>query len=191
MRVSTIGLAWAAIMLCGSDGSQGQASPWSHGRLKASANGRFLQFEDGTPFFWLADTAWLLFEKLDRSETQTYLEDRRQKGFTVIQVMVLHEMFQKDVYGAAALLDDDTARPRILSGEPDYWDHVDFAVDSAADKGLFLAIVPAWGSLVKAVQASGAVPALFKPVRIKGSLYVDGGMVNKWRIWECSRDGSP
>jgi hypothetical protein len=150
MRVSTIGLAWAAIMLCGSDGSQGQATPWSHGRLKASANGRFLQFEDGTPFFWLADTAWLLFGKLDRSETQTYLEDRRQKGFTVIQVMVLHEMFQKDVYGAAALLDDDPARPKVLSGEPDYWDHVDFVVDSAADKGLFLAMVPAWGGLVKA-----------------------------------------
>ncbi len=35
------------------------------------------------------------------------------------------------------------------------------------------------GSLVKSVQASGAVPALFKPVNINGSLYVDGGMVNK------------
>lgn len=35
------------------------------------------------------------------------------------------------------------------------------------------------GSLVKSVQASGAVPALFQPVKINGALYVDGGMVNK------------
>ncbi|MBW1943362.1 MAG: patatin-like phospholipase family protein [Deltaproteobacteria bacterium] len=35
------------------------------------------------------------------------------------------------------------------------------------------------GSLVKSVQASGAVPALFQPVQINGALYVDGGMVNK------------
>ena len=35
------------------------------------------------------------------------------------------------------------------------------------------------GDMVKALQASGAVPMLFKPVKIKGSLYVDGGIVNK------------
>jgi len=35
------------------------------------------------------------------------------------------------------------------------------------------------GSLTKGIQASGAVPILFKPVEINGSLYVDGGMVNK------------
>jgi NTE family protein len=35
------------------------------------------------------------------------------------------------------------------------------------------------GDLIKAIQASGAVPMLFKPVEIDGSLYVDGGVVNK------------
>lgn len=35
------------------------------------------------------------------------------------------------------------------------------------------------GSLAKGIQASGAVPMLFKPVEINGSLYVDGGIVNK------------
>jgi NTE family protein len=35
------------------------------------------------------------------------------------------------------------------------------------------------GDLTKGIQASGAVPILFKPVEIDGSLYVDGGMVNK------------
>ncbi|MEA3359116.1 MAG: patatin-like phospholipase family protein [Thermodesulfobacteriota bacterium] len=35
------------------------------------------------------------------------------------------------------------------------------------------------GNLKKAIQASGAVPILFKPVMINGNAYVDGGMVNK------------
>ena len=35
------------------------------------------------------------------------------------------------------------------------------------------------GDLIKAVQASGAVPILFKPVEINGSLYVDGGTTTK------------
>jgi NTE family protein len=35
------------------------------------------------------------------------------------------------------------------------------------------------GGLVRALTASGAVPMLFKPVEIGGSLYVDGGMVSK------------
>jgi NTE family protein len=35
------------------------------------------------------------------------------------------------------------------------------------------------GNLVKAIQASGAVPMLFKPFEMDGSLYADGGVVNK------------
>ncbi|MFC1825570.1 patatin-like phospholipase family protein, partial [Thermodesulfobacteriota bacterium] len=35
------------------------------------------------------------------------------------------------------------------------------------------------GPLIDIVQASGSVPMLFKPVEINGSLYVDGGMVDK------------
>ena len=35
------------------------------------------------------------------------------------------------------------------------------------------------GNLLKAIHASGAVPILFKPVEINGSLYVDGGVTNK------------
>src|SRR5438309_1815311 len=61
-----------------------------HGPLVVSANHHFLQYQDGTPFFWLGDTAWLLLSKLDRAETEQYLDDRQRKGFNVLQVMVLH-----------------------------------------------------------------------------------------------------
>ncbi|MFP4037676.1 MAG: patatin-like phospholipase family protein [Desulfobacteraceae bacterium] len=39
--------------------------------------------------------------------------------------------------------------------------------------------VLASGDLARAIHASGAVPGLFKPVRIRGSWCVDGGMVDK------------
>jgi NTE family protein len=35
------------------------------------------------------------------------------------------------------------------------------------------------GNLADAIQASSSMPMFFKPVRIEGSLYVDGGVVNK------------
>jgi hypothetical protein len=36
--------------------------------LKISASKRFFQTQDGKPFFWLGDTAWLLFMKCKREE---------------------------------------------------------------------------------------------------------------------------
>lgn len=46
--------------------------PWVHGQLKVSANNRFLCHSDGTPFFWLGDTGWLLPQRLDRDEAARY-----------------------------------------------------------------------------------------------------------------------
>ena len=34
-------------------------------RLKVSPNGRYFVDQNGKPFFYLADTCWLLFQRLD------------------------------------------------------------------------------------------------------------------------------
>ncbi len=49
-------------------------------------------FEDGTPFFYLGDTAWELFHRLSKEDAEKYLENRREKGFTVIQAVILAEL---------------------------------------------------------------------------------------------------
>src|SRR5829696_3180637 len=41
-------------------------APAAAPRLKVSENRRFLVKEDGSPFFYLGDTAWELFHRLDR-----------------------------------------------------------------------------------------------------------------------------
>src|SRR5690348_12204323 len=71
--------------------------------LKVSPNGRYFITADGKPFFWLGDTGWLLFSKLKREEVIKFLDDRKEKGFNVIQVMVLHTLKVVNAYGDAAL----------------------------------------------------------------------------------------
>jgi hypothetical protein len=125
-------------------------------QLRIAENKRFFTDQDGKPFFWLGDTGWLLFAKLNREEATRYLEDRRQKGFNVIQVMVLHTLGAVNAYGDSALVSKNVATPRTTEGNTfsdslayDYWDHVDFIIAQAEQKGLYMALVPVWGTNVK------------------------------------------
>ncbi len=131
--------------------------PW----LKIAENQRYFETEDGEPFFWLGDTGWLLFGKLDRDEAEQYLEDRKNKGFNVIQVMMLHSVGMANTYGDSALIQEDVARPLIKEGDDpadpaayDYWDHAEYMVSLAREKGLYMAMVPIWGSNVRAGKVS-------------------------------------
>ncbi len=124
--------------------------------LVVSENGRYLMTGDGKPFFWLGDTGWLLFNKLTREEAVVYLEDRRQKGFNVVQAMVLHEVPSVNVYLDSSLVKGNVAQPALTEGNNfndslayDYWDHIDYIVDIAAEKGIYMALVPVWGTNVK------------------------------------------
>src|SRR5688572_33048738 len=84
--------------------------------LKVSPNGRYFMTADGKPFFWLGDTGWLLFSKLKREEAIKYLDDRKQKGFNVIQVMVLHTTAVVNAYGDTALIQRNVAQPNTTPG---------------------------------------------------------------------------
>jgi hypothetical protein len=50
------------------------ATVWAQNRLQVSSNGRYLQRQDGTPFFYAGDTAWALFHRLTREEADRYLQ---------------------------------------------------------------------------------------------------------------------
>lgn len=123
--------------------------------LRVSENHRYLVDENGNPFFWLGDTGWLLFSKLNREDAEKYLADRAAKGYNVIQVMMLHTLGAKNVYGDSALVNHNVAHPVITEGSDfadstqyDFWDHMDFVIDQAAENGMYVALVPVWGSNV-------------------------------------------
>lgn len=165
----------------------GQAAPPT-GALTVSANHHYLATADGAPFFWLADTGWLLLGRLDRDETEQYLARRAAQGFTVIQLMVLHSAQQTNRYAAPALTDGDPAQPRTTAGddltrpgEYDYWDHLDWVVDRAAAHGLYVALVPIWGTVVvdsKLPADRAAIYGKFLGERYRGKpniVWLNGG----------------
>ena len=118
-----------------------------HGRLRVAKNQRYLEYEDGTAFFYLGDTAWELFHRLNREEADLYLTNRSRKGFTVIQAVVLAQiggLDQPNAYGDLPLLEKDPTRPNEA-----YFKHVDYIVNRADDLELFIGMLPTWGNYWK------------------------------------------
>ncbi|MFW6287984.1 MAG: DUF4038 domain-containing protein [bacterium] len=120
--------------------------------LRISKNKRFLVKDDGSPFFWLGDTAWELFHKLNREQAETYLKNRASKGFNVIQAVALAEhdgIRTGNAYGKKPLLKNESGDydPSIpdLMGDYNYWDHVDYVVEMADTLGIYIALLPTWG----------------------------------------------
>ncbi len=120
------------------------AKLWDKGLLQVSKNGRYLMNGD-TPFFWMGDTAWLLFHKLSLEETYSYLKNRKEKGFNIILADFLHDERQKNRNGSQAIIDGDFARPD-LNG--DFWSHIDQVIKMAEDMGLYMGLLPVWGSSI-------------------------------------------
>ncbi len=111
--------------------------------LRVAQNQRYLEYGNGAPFFYLGDTAWQLFHRLNRKEVDRYLKNRSDKGFTVIQAVVLAELDGLDhpnPYGHRPLVERDPARP----SEP-YFEHVDHIVNRAESLGLVVGMLPTWG----------------------------------------------
>jgi hypothetical protein len=136
----------------------GPSADFSHGRLKVSENRRFLTYEDGTPFFYLGDTGWELFHRLTKDETIKYLENRRSKGFTVIQAVALAELDglnTPNAEGNRPLIDNDPLKPNEA-----YFAHVDWVINTARGKGLFIGLLPTWGDKIDPMKW-GKGPKIF------------------------------
>jgi hypothetical protein len=125
--------------------------------LQVSSNNSYLESAEGKPFLWIGDTAWELFHKLDREEAQMYLRNRAEKGFSVIQAVVIAELDglkKPNAYGHTPLFDNDPSRPNEK-----YFEHVDFIVDEAEKLGLVIGMLPTWGD--KVTPAHGGGPVIF------------------------------
>ncbi|MCC7377220.1 MAG: glycoside hydrolase family 140 protein [Verrucomicrobiales bacterium] len=162
-------LLWAA--------STTQASPLP--QLRVSPNQRFLQTTDGAPFFWLGDTAWELFHRLNREDALAYLHNRAERRFTVIQTVALAELdglTDPNAYGDLPLIDLDPTRPNEK-----YFQHVDWIVSKANELGLYIGFLPTWGD--KWNKKWGAGPEIFTPANAQtygrwiGQRYRNAGIV--------------
>jgi hypothetical protein len=119
-------------------------SPLKAQQLQVSDNGRYLQYENGTPFFYLGDTAWELFHRLNMEEAQLYMQNRSDKGFTVIQAVVLAQiggLTDPNANGDIPLVGQQPTKPNEA-----YFKHVDDIVEKAESLGLIVGMLPTWGS---------------------------------------------
>ena len=123
-------------------------------QLAVSANGRFLT-QDGKPFLYLGDTAWELFHRLNLEEAEKYLKNRADKGFTVIQAVILPQignLEEPNANGDLPLVNKDPLKPVEA-----YFKHVDAIVDKAASLGLVIGLLPSWGSYWTNTNGSGQI----------------------------------
>ena len=56
-----------------------------HGPIRVSRDGHYFEHEDGTPFFWLGDTAWNGALLSTPDEWKYYVRERVQQRFSVVQ----------------------------------------------------------------------------------------------------------
>lgn len=143
VRTLCVTLASAAIavgaVLCTTDARAQDGSL----QLRVHQSGRYLVDGAGQPFFWLGDTAWGLFTTLTDEEAAEYLDDRAEKGFNVVQAVLAWRSPDPNAYGDEPWIDGDPANPN-----PAYFDHVETIVEMAAERGIVMALLPAWGDFV-------------------------------------------
>ncbi len=165
-----VGAAWAMVL-------PATAGPLP--RLKVSENRRFLVTEDGRPFFWMADTAWELFHRLDRKDADSYLRTRAAQRFNVVQAVVLAELdglSEPNANGDRPLAGNDPLRP-----EEKYFVHVDAVVRMANERGIYVGLLPTWGD--KWNKKWGVGPEVFNTHNAAaygawlGRRYKDAGIV--------------
>ena len=168
--------------------AQVPAAPPSPQILKVAPNQRYLAREDGSPFFYLGDTAWELFHRARREEADVYLQDRAAKGFTVIHAVVLAELdglSDPNAYGHLPLRDNDPARPVEA-----YFQHVDYIVAKAQSLGLYVGMLPTWGD--KWNKRSGAGPEIFTPANAERfGEFLGRRYRNRPVIWILGGDRNP
>ncbi|RAQ81773.1 hypothetical protein COH21_012603, partial [Aspergillus flavus] len=156
--------------------------------ITPSSNGRFLQDSDAKPFFWQADTAWLLFHRLNFSEAETYLSDRAGKGFTMVLAVGFTQagIDSPNRNGDLPFINDDVTKPNEA-----YWAYVDSIVELAWSKDIRICMVPAWGKYVHGSDNSGSTlvgdtnPYWQNKTAVKAD-YTNGGAPTTYEVTDWS-----
>jgi len=146
--------------------------------IRVTDNGRAFVRADGTPFFWLGDTAWCIFNHPSPQDVDLYLEDRQAKGFTVIQGCIAVWDFRNRRNPDGQLPFTGNAPTGINDA---YFKNVDSVIAKAAARGLYVALLPFWtkntrtGPFADPVGMQGYCHYLAKRYAAKNIFWVLGG----------------
>ncbi len=96
---------------------------------------RHLEYADGTPFFWLADTTWNGIQAAEPADWEYYALARAARRFTVIQWAVSPG---EDALGQSAI----GGFPDRIAINPEFFRQLDAKLDLLGQAGLLGAIAP-------------------------------------------------
>jgi len=100
----------------------------------------YLSYDDGTPFFWLACTAWNGALKSTDDEWKHYLNQRKENKYNVIQFVTTEwRGCDKNAEGLTAI--DGTGYIKV---HPEFFKRIDKKIDEINAKGLLASPVVLW-----------------------------------------------
>ena len=159
-------LAACVLAVAGTAAPVGRAA--FDGPIEVSANGRYLTWADGTPFYYVADTPWQLLASLTLADAQAYIDIRAAQGFTGLQLVATPWSFDDgaaswdfegeqgqartnangDVpfFAADGSVPERTGDVRFDRPNDAYWRHVDAVLDYLAGQGMAAYFIPLWAS---------------------------------------------
>lgn len=113
---------------------------YQRGPLEVAPGGTHLQHQDGTPFFWLGDTAWNGAMRSRWHDWVHYLHGRRHKFFTVIQFVTTQwRGMSVDIEGEQAF-----AGTEQITINPAFFQRLDRKVNAINESYLIAAPVMLW-----------------------------------------------
>lgn len=140
-------------------------------RLRVShVNPHLLETVEGKPVFLNNYTVWKLIKNATREEVVELMAICRDQKYNMISCVLLNDDYNgSTVYGTLAFALDsldnpDPLRPVVtagndikVSGQYDYWDHVDYIIDMAGTHDMYISLHPTWGKWVSG-EYSGPSP---------------------------------
>jgi hypothetical protein len=113
---------------------------YKKGSLTHPAGKYYLAYNDGTPFFWMACTAWNGALKSTDDEWEYYLNHRMKNNYNVIQLVTTEwRGCDKNTEGLTAI--EGSGYIRI---HPEFFRRIDQKIDEANAKGLVVSPVILW-----------------------------------------------
>lgn len=157
--------------------------------LQISKKNPYLITKDQRPFLWIGDTAWELIHRLNTAEIELYLSNRSEKGFNVIQTVILAELDglnSPNAFGDLPLIDND---PTLLNDA--YFQLVDEVIQRASEHGMYVALLPTWGD--KWNKKWGVGPEIFNPSNayIFGEILASRYLKSPNIVWVLGGDRTP
>lgn len=110
--------------------------------LRISANGRYLVDHGGLPFFYHADTAWRMPQRLRRADTTRYLDLCKEQGFTAIHIHTINKEKEGPANQEGHL--PFAPVPDVTRPNEPYWRHLDTVMEEIAVRGFLIVASVAW-----------------------------------------------